>query len=235
MKHLLIETDLRGLKSEVVAGELGHLWAHLLQRGAGQSHRSIGFCAIGDDEGGNMVAANLALYLGSKGRRVALVEATLRAPVLAGLFQVTATPGLADLLAGRGGLRDVVRPGVAPGVDFVPGGESSDPFWGFTSDCFSALQAELLAGHELCLIDVPGLNRAPEAALVARAVDAIVLVVEANRHSEGVVRRNVAYLRSLGTPFLGAVLLTRGPGCTARLWRPLHRRPRRPAPGGATY
>jgi Mrp family chromosome partitioning ATPase len=53
---------------------------------------------------------------------------------------------------------------------------------------------------------MPSLNRAPEAALVVRALDAVVLVVQANRHAQDVVRRNVAQLRSLGTPFLGAVL-----------------------------
>jgi Mrp family chromosome partitioning ATPase len=206
MKHTLIDADPRGPKSEVVTAELGHLWAHLLQRGALQGHRAIGFCAIGDDEGANALAANLALYLGSKGTRVALVEAALRVPAMAAMFDVTGSPGLADLLGGRGVLRDVVRARVAPGVDVLPAGESSDPFWGFTTDRFAAVLNELLAERELCLVDVPGLNRAPEAALVVRSLDAVVLVVEANRHHADVVRRNVAYLRSLGTPFLGAVL-----------------------------
>ncbi len=206
MKNILIDADQKGIKAEVVATELGHLWAYLLQRGALTSYRSIGFCAIGDDEGSNYVAANLALYIGARGMRVALVEATLRAPAMSKMFEVTGSPGLADLLAGRARPVDVVRARVAAGVDVVPGGESSDPFWGFTGDAFAGAVAELLGDHDVCLVDVPGLNRAPEAALVARAVDAIVLVVEANRHDVGVVRRNVAYLRSLGAPFLGAVL-----------------------------
>ncbi|MGE3174349.1 MAG: CpsD/CapB family tyrosine-protein kinase [Planctomycetota bacterium] len=206
MRNVLIDGDQRGLRSEVLMAELGHLWTHLLQRGAVDSYRSIGFCAIGDDEGSNTLAANLALYLGSKGTRTALIEATLRAPVMSGLFEVTGSPGLADLLADRATLRDVVRARVAPGVDVVPAGESADPFWGFTSDRFGDTLRELLTERDLCLVDVPGLNRAPEAALVVRSLDAVVLVVEANRHAADVVRRNVSYLRSLGTPFLGAVL-----------------------------
>ncbi len=206
MKNILIDADQRGIKAEVVATELGHLWGYLLQRGVLSTYRSIGFCAIGDDEGSNYVAANLALYIGSRGKRVALVEATLRAPVMSTMFEVTGEPGLADLLADRASLTDVVRQRVATGVDIVPAGAASDPFWGFTNERFAAMVRDLLAERDLCLVDVPGLNRAPEAALVARAVDAIVLVVEANRHTSDVVRRNVAYLRSLGTPFLGAVL-----------------------------
>jgi Mrp family chromosome partitioning ATPase len=65
---------------------------------------------------------------------------------------------------------------------------------------------EVLADRDLCLVDVPGLNRAPEASLVVRTLDAVILVVEANRHHKDVVQRNVTYLRSLGTPVLGAVV-----------------------------
>ncbi len=93
MKNILIGSDQKTPRSEVVTTELGHLWAYLLQRGATTSHRSIGFCAIGDDEGSNYVAANLALYVGSRGKSVVLVEATLRAPVLANMFETTGSPG----------------------------------------------------------------------------------------------------------------------------------------------
>jgi Mrp family chromosome partitioning ATPase len=193
-------------KAEVMATELGYLWANLLQRGAIENHRTIGFCAIADDEGANSVAANLAVFLGAKGKRCQLVEATLRKPVLAAMFQTSHSPGLADWLGGRAVVADIVRYQVAPGVDLVPGGESADPFWGFTTDRFGRLLKELLTNHELCLVDVPALNRAPEASLVVRSLDAVVLVVEANRHRAEVVQRNVASLRALGTPFLGVVL-----------------------------
>jgi tyrosine-protein kinase Etk/Wzc len=192
-------------RSEVVNTELGYLWSNLLQRGVLDTHRKIGFCAIGDDEGSNIVTANLALFLGSKGKRIALVEAALRTQALAGVFQATSTPGLADLLAGKAQMRDVLRVQVAPGVDLVPAGKSEDPFWSFTGDSFRSILGELLVDRDLCLVDVPALNRAPEASLVVRAVDAVVLVVEANRHRLEVVRRNLLYLRSLGTPVLGSV------------------------------
>jgi tyrosine-protein kinase Etk/Wzc len=206
MKSVLATTDGNDLRATTVADELGYLWSNLLQRGVADGHRTIGFCAIGDSEGGHGLVGSLALLLGSRGKHVALVEATLRAATLSPLFEVSGAPGLADVLAGRGDLQDALRPQVAPGVDLVTGGAASDPFWGFTSDRFRALLDELLATRVLCLVDVPALNRAPEAALVIRALDAVVLVVEANRHRADVVRRNVAFLRSLGTPFLGAVL-----------------------------
>ncbi|HLQ37645.1 MAG TPA: CpsD/CapB family tyrosine-protein kinase [Planctomycetota bacterium] len=206
MKPLLGRRDTKGRKAEVMTTELGYLWSNLLQRGCGESIRSLGFCAIGDDEGSNTIAANMALFLGSKGKRVALVEATLREPVMSAIFKATESPGLADYLLGKASLRDVRRAQVAPGVDLVPAGESIDPYWGFTGDRFRTLLKEFLVEADLCLVDVPGLNRAPEASLVVRSVDAVVLVVEANRHRAEVVKRNIAYLRSLGTPFLGVLM-----------------------------
>lgn len=205
MLRNLIQKDGNGRRAEVIATELGYLWSNLLQRGVGDTHRSIGFCAIGDDEGSNTLAANLALFLGSKGKRIALVEATLREQVLSTVFHATPTPGLAELLNGKASMRDVLRPEVAAGVDLIPAGATEDPFWTFTGDKLRGTIAKVLEDHELCLVDVPGLNRAPEASFVVRSLDAVVLVVESNRHRDQVVRRNLTYLRSLGTPVLGSV------------------------------
>lgn len=206
MVDTIAKHDPKSRRSEVIATELGYLWSNLLLRGVIETHRTIGFCAIGDDEGSNTLAANLALFLGSKGKRIALLEASLRAPALAGIFQASPAPGLAEVLSGKASLRDALRLQVAAGVDMVPAGESADPFWGFTGDRFRAVVKELLTERDLCLVDVPGLNRAPEASLVVRSLDAVILVVEANRHHKDVVTRNITYLRSLGTPVLGSVV-----------------------------
>ena len=205
MLRNLIQKDGNSKRAEVIATELGYLWSNLLQRGVGDTHRAIGFCAIGDDEGSNTLAANLALFLGAKQKRVALIEATLRSAKLADVFAATSAPGLAELLTGAATMRDVLRPEVAAGVDLIPAGVSNDPFWTFTGDKLRTTLASVLENHDLCLVDVPGLNRAPEASFVVRALDAVVLVVESNRHRDQVVRRNLTYLRSLGTPVLGSV------------------------------
>jgi tyrosine-protein kinase Etk/Wzc len=206
MSGLLEKHDPNSRRAEVIATELGYLWSNLLQRGVGDTHRTVGFCAIGEDEGSNTLAANLALFLGSKGKRVALVEASLRSKTLAAVFHATPTPGLAELLTEQATMRDALRQQVAAGVDLLPGGDASDPFWTFTGDRLRQALGQVLADRELCLVDVPSLNRAPEASFVVRSLDAVVLVVEANRHRNVVVRRNLTYLRSLGTPVLGAVV-----------------------------
>lgn len=194
------------LKQEVLATELGYLWVGLRHRGVLDPYRRIGFCSIGDDEGSSTLTANLALFVGARGVKVAIVEATLRVPAMTRMFDVSPDPGLAALLAGGAGLRDVLRMAVAPGVDLVPAGTGTDPFWAFATDRFGQILQDLLADHELCLVGVPGLEKVPEARLVLDALDAVVLVVEASRHRADTVRRAISHLRSIGVPFLGAVL-----------------------------
>ena len=50
---ILIDAESKGAKGEVLSAELGHLWTYLLQHGVAETYRTIGFCAIGDDEGAN--------------------------------------------------------------------------------------------------------------------------------------------------------------------------------------
>ncbi|MGK0519073.1 MAG: Mrp family chromosome partitioning ATPase, partial [Planctomycetota bacterium] len=150
MRNLIKKADAKSRRAEVIATELGYLWTGLLQRGVGDTHRSIGFCAIGDDEGSNTLAANLALFLGSKGMRVALVEAALRTRALAEVFQATPMPGLAEILTGQAVLRDALRQEVAAGVDLLPAGETADPFWAFTGDNLRGVITEVTADRDLC-------------------------------------------------------------------------------------
>lgn len=202
-----VETrDPKSRRARAVTSEIGHLWANLLQRGALRTSRTMGFCAIGEGEREGEVAANLATFLGGRGMRVALVEASLRDPILAKVFGVPAAPGLDALLSGTVGLVGSLRRNVAPGVDLVPGTTAAEPFWGFTNERFRSCLQELLKDHDLCLVSVPVLVHAPEAALVIRALDGLVLATAANRHRTEIVRRHIAFLRALGTPLLGAVL-----------------------------
>jgi len=209
MSELLFDKDGRAIKGrrvEVLTTEMGYLWANLLNRGFLNNQKTLGFCAIEADEGAAAMALNLALFLGSKGRRVALLEADLRKPLTAKLFKLSESPGLAEFLTGQASFVDVVRPQVAEGVDLIPAGRSDDPFWSFTGGNFSKVVERVSSTYDVCFVAVPPLNRAPEATLVVRTLDASLLVVGANRHRSDAISQQAAGLRALGTPFLGAIL-----------------------------
>ncbi|GAB4138846.1 MAG: hypothetical protein Fur0037_04790 [Planctomycetota bacterium] len=220
MQPLLGTPDARNRKGQAIATEMGYLWANLMRRGCGKDLMRIGFCSIGEGEGASATAANLALFLGARGTRVVLVEASLRTPEMAEVFRTTATPGLAECLRGSAPLPDVVRRQVAPGVDLVPAGETGDSFWAFCGGRFEAIVGDLASDLALCLAVLPPLTQAPEAGIAAASLDGVVLVVGADRHRRDVVLRNVEFLRSIAPRFLGAILTDLAypiPGPVARM------------------
>jgi tyrosine-protein kinase Etk/Wzc len=69
--------------------------------------------------------SNVAALLGVAGKRVLLLDADLAHGRLHHRFQLAATPGLEDVLAGRAPLDHVLHRQVSDGVDFIASGHRS--------------------------------------------------------------------------------------------------------------
>ena len=69
-----------------------------------------------------------------------------------------------------------------------------------------AILAELDPYNDIIVVDVPPLNSSPEANLILRQLDGVVLVVQANRNRLCAVERSVKELEYLQVPILGSVL-----------------------------
>jgi len=209
VSSILFDRDgrvVKGRRAEALEMELGYVWSNLLARGFLDSQRSLGFCAVEHGEGSGALALDLAVFLGARGRRVVVVEADMRAADMAHWFKHVESPGVAELLAGEAEFVDALRPQVAEGVDLMPAGRSKDPFWSYTGPEFQGVVGRLVDDYDMCFVACPPLNRAPEAGLVLRSLDASLLVVSAAAHREDTLRQHAQGLRSLGTPFLGVVL-----------------------------
>jgi polysaccharide biosynthesis transport protein len=76
----------------------------------GQAPRSILFVSADPGDGKSTVVAGLALVAREAGRRVAVVEADFRRPVMARLLGVPSQHGLAEVLAGTLPLNAVLQP-----------------------------------------------------------------------------------------------------------------------------
>jgi hypothetical protein len=72
-----------------------------------------------------------------------------------------------------------------------PAGEALEPLWACTGDNLWQAIHDLTAAGNLCLAVVPDLNQAPEVIFLARALAAVVLVVEVHRHRADVMQRNL--------------------------------------------
>jgi tyrosine-protein kinase Etk/Wzc len=80
-------------------------------------------CSPGPHSGQSFVLSNVAALLGAAGKRVLLLDANLARGRLHYHFQLAATPGLDDLLAGTMPLDHVLHRQVSDGVDFIASGQ----------------------------------------------------------------------------------------------------------------
>lgn len=157
----------------------------LEQMRARDGKQVIAISSPGAGDGKTLTSVNLAGVLASHSKsRVLLIDADLRRSTVGIKLGIDAgTPGLADLIAG--GKRTIAelvqRPDPAP-FDVLPAGASSMSVQEiFRSTRFSEILDEARQQYDFVLLDTPPLVPVFDAAVLARAVDGVVVVVAADR------------------------------------------------------
>ena len=164
-------------------------------------------------EGKTLSAANLALTLTEAfARRVLLVEADMRRPVLSELFGIHTVLGFCDCLrAGR--VLPAATVGIHGGLTLLPAGQpDKDPVGLLSSDRLGAFVEEAARQFDCVLFDTPPAVLLPDAELLSRVVDTTVLVVRAGKTAYQQVGRAVD---AIGRERIAGVLLNQVQSDTA--------------------
>ena len=133
-------------------------------------------------EGKSTSALGLARSLAQMGKKVLLIDGDLRHPSLAGTLGEDDGPGLSDALSGSVKPDMVVRHLAAHGFNVVLAGENNESSVSLLSGGnLEALLDEYSADHDIVIIDGPPIMGLADAILLAGSVDAVLVVVEANR------------------------------------------------------
>jgi protein-tyrosine kinase len=152
----------------------------LLQRGSG-SPRSILITSVAANEGKGFVAANLAVTLAQGLEQHALlVDCDLRKPSLADRFGLSNEKGVADHLQDGVELSRLIKPTGIPKLSLIPAGlPPVNPAELLVSEKMNAMMSELMARYSdrFVIFDSPPMLAASETAVLARQVEAAVLVV----------------------------------------------------------
>lgn len=156
--------------------------------------------------GASTVAANFALAAAQAGRRVALVDANLRAPSLHHMFAVAPETGLVEALSDDLALDTAAMPSL-PGIALIPaGGSAAQPSELLDSARFDRLLAELRKRFDLIVLDSPPALAVTDAAVLASKADAAIVVVRADRTARRDAADCVEMLCRAGSRVLGLVL-----------------------------
>ena len=184
--------------------------------------RSILVTSSQPGEGKTSTTVNLALSLPGLGSRVICIDADLRHPRCHRLLGIPQAPGLVEVLRGEAKLDDVIieyplgtgdvrlardSDGSQVALHVLQSGTPpADPAELLASRQMLEVLRELGQRYDTVLIDSPPIFPITDAAILATAVDGVVLVVRGEHTNRQVVREALDRLRFVNATVVGVVL-----------------------------
>ncbi|WP_314505811.1 polysaccharide biosynthesis tyrosine autokinase [uncultured Microbacterium sp.] len=158
-------------------------------------------------DGKSTIAANLAVSIAAAGENVVLIDADLRRPMVASLFDLPEGAGLTDVLTDRAEISDVAHTVGHEGnlVVISAGRIPPNP-----SEVLGSLKMreliQTLAQHAFVVIDSPPLLPVTDAAVLATNADGAIVVVSAGKTTYDMLHKALGNLEKARARPLGVVL-----------------------------
>jgi capsular exopolysaccharide synthesis family protein len=163
-------------------------------------------------EGKSTLAANYAAVSAVGYRNVLLIDADLRRPSLHEFFGMPRSPGLVDLAASNGHLKEFTRPIPNFGtLDLLTAGSAIRRSSDLTSSArMAAILEEAARKYALVVVDSPPLLSAADAAGISSLPGVSVILVVGNGARRRLVRRALRKLELVDAHVAGAVMNREG-------------------------
>lgn len=158
--------------------------------------------------GTSVVISNLALGMAKNNRKVLVLDANLRRPSQHLMLRTRQQPGLVEVLSGAATLEDaVVQVDGVMNLDLLPTGQTgmASPEM-LEGNAFRDLLTRLRESYDLVLIDVPPALLTSDSAVLAKQVDATMVVVRAMTDMRGMIGRVLSQISGQGGRTLGVIL-----------------------------
>jgi succinoglycan biosynthesis transport protein ExoP len=186
--------------------------------------KSMLFTSAGLGEGKTTTIINLAITMAQDGKRVLLIDADLRRPIIHARLGLSREPGLSDALIGDRRWTDCVRSvtdlmlgtlGIdrvihTPGLDnlniLTSGAIPQNPAEFLNSPRVSEMLAEMKKEYDMVLFDTPPILPIADAVMMSSRVDGVVLVYQVGRIGRNALRRAKFLLDHAQARVLGVVL-----------------------------
>jgi capsular exopolysaccharide synthesis family protein len=168
---------------------------------------SLVVLSAGPGEGKSTVVHHLVRAMAAAGERVLLVDSDMRRPAQHHLLDQAREPGFADILLNKATPDVVIRPGIAPGLDFIASGASANFALSLLyANKLRELIAQFKGRYDKIVFDSPPVIGVSDASVLASVVDGVVLLIQHRRNPQSMVLRARQIIDGLKTPILGVVL-----------------------------
>ncbi len=190
--------------------DFSRVWSSIFSVSLQKPPKSILFVSPGPRQGASTVAAGAALTAAQANPdlRLGLLDCNVRTPIMQRLFQIPASPGTVDALAGT---TDPAQLGYALGVHsnlaVIPAGQiGEDPLALLRRKGIATLLNALASRFDVLVVDVAPINQYPDAQIIAPMFDVVVMVVDVGRAPREAVAKAKQIIQTAGANLLGTVL-----------------------------
>ena len=174
----------------------------------GDDIKVILFTSCMQNEGKTQVTFRLADSFAQSGKKVLLIDADLRKSVLIGRYRINQEVfGLSEYLSGQKSYDEVLCETNRENLDIIFSGHvPPNPAELLGNKYFVQLIAKAREAYDYVFIDTPPLGLVIDSAVVAKAADGAILVIEQNGVSRKFVNNVKGQLEKSECKILGAVL-----------------------------
>lgn len=174
----------------------------------GEDKKVIAITSCTPNEGKSSVSMNLAISLSEAGKKVLLIDADLRKPVLVGRMKVKGSvKGLTHFLSRQAALLDVICSTNVKNFHVIFAGPiPPNPAELLGGVLFHEMLKSLRKVYDYILIDCPPLGNVIDAAVIAEECDGSIMVIESGVISYRFAQDVKRQLERCNCPILGVIL-----------------------------
>lgn len=194
-----------------VADSFRAVLASIIFAGAKEQQRVLVITSANSGEGKTTAAANLAITLANMNRKVLLIDGDIRSPRIHHIFELKNSAGVTDLLKqvqpGDSAIDTAIQETAHPNLYVLPAGPAVEAGADLLfSSAMPALIDRYRERFDMVLIDTPPMLSMPDARLLGRIADAVILIARAGKTDRAAVQAAYRRLVDDQTHVLGVVL-----------------------------
>lgn len=178
---------------------------HILKKQHG--YKSFVICGCETGDGTTTVAINLAASLASSGWKTVLIDGDMRKKNRYKRLNENVKFGLSDYLTNKAPLKDVICETTTENLSYISCGELiNNPVRLLCSNKMNEVKEELAKAYDFIIYDMPAVNAAMDAEVMAVNVDAVILVSAIGKTSKNGLVTAANALTNVKANLIGTII-----------------------------